>query len=81
MEPTGASVPLIVGTCSGAGTDHDVVHRIALDQLTLERTSTPPAFPGLPTASYPVSTDAVGVQALGFVVGGPARRLQASGAG
>ena len=34
-------------------------HRIALDQLNLELTPMPPAIPGLPKASGPVSTDAV----------------------
>ena len=36
-----------------------VQHRIAPDQLTLEMIPTPPAVPGLPTASPPVGTDAV----------------------
>ena len=34
-------------------------HRIAPDQLTLELTPTPPAVPGLPTASDVIGTDAV----------------------
>ena len=34
-------------------------HRIAPDQLTLELTPTPPAVPGLPTASDAIGTDAV----------------------
>ena len=34
-------------------------HRIAPDQLTLELTPTPPAVPGLPTASGAIGTDAV----------------------
>ena len=34
-------------------------HRIAPDQLPLELTPTPPAVPGLPTASDAIGTDAV----------------------
>ena len=55
-------------------------HRIAPDQLTLELTPTPPAVPGLPTASDVIGTDAVVLQALQVVVVGPARGLHPSGA-
>ena len=34
-------------------------HRIAPDKLALDLTPTPPAVPGLPTASPPVGADAV----------------------
>ena len=55
-------------------------HRIAPDQLALDLTTTPPAVSGLLTASAPVGTDAVGVQALGPAVGRSARGLHPSGA-